>query len=204
MIAKGSGYVRGNREASRARLGSHLKYVEHRSMDPERETREDRRIYSKDEDVVSRQDAMDDVMEHTSTSVNYHKIVLSPGEDEPVTDWREWTRDVMHDLEEEQGRELHWYAVNHHNTDNPHVHVVVAGAGENHETGEIEPVKLYAQDYEQLRESGRDHSDYEHYHRISDLVKEYDAQEQRELSPERDLSTERQHDHDLDRGDYER
>ena len=36
MIAKGSGYVRGNRETSRARLGTHLKYTEHRSMDEEK------------------------------------------------------------------------------------------------------------------------------------------------------------------------
>lgn len=204
MIAKGSGYVRGNREASRARLGSHFKYVEHRSMDSERETRDDRHIYSKDEDVVSRQEALDDVMSHTSTSVNYHKMVLSPGEDEPIHEWREWTREVMDDLEQEQGKELHWYAVHHSNTDNPHVHVVVAGAGENHETGETEPVKLYKEDYALLRESGHEHSEYEHYRQISELVKEYDAQEEREhLSPERDHRNERHHDHP-ERGDFDR
>src|SRR5450755_4679088 len=81
MIAKGSGYVRGNRQAAAARLTSHMKYTEHRSRDMERETRDDRRIFSKDQDVVGRKDAVDDVMEHTSTSVNYHKFVLSPGED---------------------------------------------------------------------------------------------------------------------------
>jgi type IV secretory pathway VirD2 relaxase len=177
MIAKGSGYVRGNREAARARLGSHFKYVEHRSMDLEYETRDDRRIFSKDQDVVSRRDAVDDVMEHTSTSVNYHKVVLSPGEDEPIHDWREWTREVMADLEERQGKELHWYAVVHQNTDNPHVHVVIAGAGEDHETGEIEPVKLYADDYRAMRESGHEHSEYDWHHRISELVKEYDTLE---------------------------
>src|SRR5213595_798738 len=94
----------------------------------------------------------------------------------------------MEDLEESQGRELHWYAVKHDNTDNPHVHVVVAGAGENLETGKLEPVKLYHQDYELLRESGHEHSDYEHYHHIQELVKEYDSQEQIELTPERDQS----------------
>jgi type IV secretory pathway VirD2 relaxase len=198
MIAKGSGYVRGNREAARARLGSHMKYTEHRSMS-ERETRDDRRIYSKDEDVVSRKDAVNDVMEHTSTSVNYHKMVLSPGQGEPIRDWREWTRDVMRDLEVRQGRELHWYAVNHNNTDNPHVHVVLAGAGENLETSKTEPVKMYAQDYQMLRESGREHSDYEHYHRIEELVKEYDAQDG-EQSQERDRSKEMSRSKNLDRG----
>jgi hypothetical protein len=55
--------------------------------------------------VVNRRDAVNEVMEHTSTSVNYHKIVLSPSEEEPVHDWCEWTRQVMHDLEEAQGTE---------------------------------------------------------------------------------------------------
>jgi hypothetical protein len=176
-----------------------MKYTEHRSM-AEHETRDDRRIFSKDQDVVKRRDAVNDVMDHTSTSVNYHKMVLSPGQDEPIRDWREWTRDVMKDLEERQGRELHWYAVHHDNTDNPHVHVVIAGAGENRETGKSEPVKMYAQDYQFLRESGREHSEYEWHHRIENLVKEYDSQEQ-----ERDEGRTPSDDHsratpDLDRG----
>jgi type IV secretory pathway VirD2 relaxase len=203
MIAKGSGYVRGNRQAAAARLTSHMKYTEHRSRDLEQETRDDRRIFSKEEDVVSRKDAVEDVMEHTSTSVNYHKVILSPDQDEYIADWREWTRDVMQDLEESQGRELHWYAVKHDNTDNPHVHVVIAGAGENLETGELEPVKLYTSDYQLMRESGHDHSDYEHYHHISELVKEYDSQEHGELTPERDQSRD-VHQPDLDRGDFDR
>jgi hypothetical protein len=161
-----------------------MKYVEHRAMS-EQESRDDRRIFSKDEDVVNRRDAVNDVMEHTSTSVNYHKIVLSPGEDEPVADWREWTRDVMRDLEERQGRSLHWYAVKHDNTDNPHVHVVLAGAGENHETGKEEAVKLYANDYQFLRESGHAHSEHEWYHQIESYLKEYNEQDHVEPSQER-------------------
>jgi hypothetical protein len=203
MIVKGSGYVRGNREKASTRLGSHLKYTEHRSKDAERETRDDRRIYSKDQDVVSRKDATNDIMEHTSTNVNYHKIVLSPGQDEPIRDWREWTREVMADLEERQGRALHWYAVNHNNTENPHVHVVLAGAGENLETGKTEPVKMYAPDYQAMRESGREHSEYEHNHRIEELVKEYDAQDHVEPSLERDPNREASK-HDLERGDFDR
>lgn len=163
MIAKGSGYIRGNRDAARARLISHFKYIEHRSRELASESRDDRRLFDKDQDVVSRRDAVNDVMEHTSTNVNFHKVVLSPSTDEPVQDWREWTREVMQDLEEAQGRELHWYAVHHHNTEHPHVHVVIAGAGYNQETEREEPVKLYTQDYNMLRESGHEHSDY-HFH----------------------------------------
>ncbi|MBA2395799.1 MAG: hypothetical protein H0V70_23985 [Ktedonobacteraceae bacterium] len=132
--------------------------MEHRSKELSLETRDDRRIFDKDNDVVNRRDAVNDVMEHTSTSVNYHKIVLSPSKEEAVHDWREWTRQVMNDLEKVQGKELHWYAVHHQNTENPHVHVVVAGY--NQETGREEPVKLYTKDYDLLRESGREHSEY--------------------------------------------
>ena len=167
--------MRGNRDAAKARLVSHFKYIEHRSREISQESRDDRRIFDKEQDVVNRRDAVDDVMEHTSTSVNYHKIVLSPGDDEPVQDWREWTRDVMRDLEEAQGRELHWYAVHHQNTEHPHVHVIVAGAGYNEETGREEPVKLYAHDYEVLRESGHEHSDYHFQHLLKEQFQELDA-----------------------------
>jgi hypothetical protein len=77
MIAKGSGYNRGDRQAGRARLVAHFKYVEHRSR-MENESRDDRHIFSKDEDVVNRRDAVNDVMEHTNTSVNSHRIVRFP------------------------------------------------------------------------------------------------------------------------------
>lgn len=199
MIAKGSGYVRGNREVARARLVSHLKYTEHRSREGERESRDDRRIFSKDQDVVSRRDAVNEIMEHTSTSVNYHKVVLSPSQEEPVADWREWTREIMTDLEGSQGRELHWYAIHHGNTNHPHVHVVIAGAGENLETGQLEPVKLYPQDFKLLRESGHEHSEQEWYRQVSDLVKEYNQQDR---TP--DVSREITRSNKLDRGDFDR
>lgn len=210
MIAKGR-YVKGgtaNRASAASHLGAHLKYLEHRSRD-ELESREDRSIFSKQEDHVDRRDAVDDVMEHTSHRVSYHKIVLSPGEDEPVQDWREWTREVMADLEAEQGKDLHWYAVHHSNTDHEHVHVVVAGAGEDIETGREEAVKLYPQDYQQLRESGHEHSDHDFYYRLEDLIKELDRQDDLEHNfgvhnQERDLRNDFTHTYSLDEGDHDR
>jgi relaxase-like protein len=175
MIAKGR-FVKGNRREAGKCLSGHFKYMEHRTR-TEQETRQDRHIFSEDSDDVKRSEAIDGIMDNTSSSVNYHKIVLSPGQDEPVADWREWTREVMHDLEEHQGKDLHWYAVFHNNTDNPHVHVVVAGAGEDLETGQTEAVKLYPQDYQFIRESGREHSDYEHYRFIRETAQDLDTQD---------------------------
>jgi hypothetical protein len=177
MIAKGK-YVRGgDRKAASSHLNAHFKYIEHRPRDLARELRDDRRLFNKDRDSVDRKAAVDDVMEHSSSRVSYHKIVLSPAEDEPVLDWRQWTRDVMADLEEMQGKELRWYAAHHENTDHPHVHVVVAGAGYDRETGERETVKLFRQDYEQLRESGHDHSEYAWEHRLEELFQDLERQD---------------------------
>ena len=207
MIARGR-YVKGgaaNRASAASHLGAHLKYLEHRSRD-EQESREDRSIFSKDEDHVDRSEAVDDVMEHTSSRVSYHKIVLSPADDEPVQDWREWTREVMADLGEEQGIDLHWYAVHHANTEHEHVHVVVAGAGEDRETGQESVVALYQQDYQQLRESGHEHSDHDFYYRIENVLKELDRQDDLECvfgvrDQEFDLRSASFQAVDLDQGD---
>src|SRR5260370_42573292 len=96
MIAKGR-YMRGgaaNHRAAASHLNSHLKYLEHRSRD-EQESREDRSIFSKEDDQVNRREAVDTVLEHTSSSVSYNKIVLSPGDDETMQNWREWNTEVM-------------------------------------------------------------------------------------------------------------
>jgi type IV secretory pathway VirD2 relaxase len=198
MIAKGTGYVKGG--GARSRLSAHMKYIEHRKMD-ERESRDDRHIFDKDEDRVSRSDAVDDIMDHAHHNVSYHKMVLSPGRDEPVSDWREWTRAIMSDLEERQGRDLTWYAVYHENTDNPHVHVVLAGMGENRETGESEQVRLYADDYKFLRESGHEHSDYDWYQRLDVLREQYDREQDHELGV--DSRSAPEHDRTADHADFD-
>lgn len=203
MIARGK-YVRGgDRKAASSHLNAHFKYIEHRPRDLARELREDRRLFSKDRDAVDRKEAVDDVMEHTSARVSYHKIVLSPAEDEPILNWRQWTRDVMADLEEGQGKELQWYAVHHENTDHPHVHVVVAGAGYDRVTEEKEPVRLSRQDYEQLRESGHYHSEYAWEHRLEELFQDLERQDHGiENIVARDQENERLN--DLERGEFDR
>ncbi len=178
MIAKGSGYVRG--AGARNRLIAHLKYIEHRAMS-ERETRDSRRIFSGDEDQVRRRDAVQDIMAHEHRGVAYHKIILSPGQDEPITDWREWTRAIMVDLQERQGRQLHWYAVQHDNTDNPHTHVVLAGLGENLKTGAPEQVRLYPADYQFLRERGSEHSEREQRRELKEWVREANERDSQEF-----------------------
>jgi type IV secretory pathway VirD2 relaxase len=54
------------------------------------------------------------------------RFIISP-EDGTGLDLKEFTRQLMAQVEEDTGRRLIWAAVNHHNTDNPHVHIVVRG-----------------------------------------------------------------------------
>jgi hypothetical protein len=54
------------------------------------------------------------------------RFIVSP-EDADLLDLRQFTRELMKQVEKDTGRRLEWAAVNHHNTDNPHVHIVVRG-----------------------------------------------------------------------------
>jgi hypothetical protein len=176
-------YVPGYKEKPKARgykLAAHFKYIQHRPLG-EKETREDRFIFSEECDHIERKEALDDVMRHSSHSVNYHKIILSPADHEHIDDYRQWTRDVMNDLQTRKGVELHWYAVVHahprENTDTPHVHVVLAGAGEDRETGQMKTVRIDAPDYQYLREQGREHSNFEFYRTLDKEMQELSTED---------------------------
>jgi hypothetical protein len=167
------------RPAAKSRLNAHIKYIEYRKKSPE-ETKEDRYIFSADNDHVQRREVVTDIMDHTSYSALYHKIVLTPAEYEHVEDYRQWTRDIMRDLQEHKGITLHWYAVvqthERENINAPHVHIVLAGAGEAQDTGNKTTVRMdAAKDYAFMRQSGRDHSDYEFYRDLQQEWLELDA-----------------------------
>jgi hypothetical protein len=54
------------------------------------------------------------------------RFIVSP-EDGDELDLKEFARQLMNQVESDLGRRLNWAAVNHHNTDNPHVHIDVRG-----------------------------------------------------------------------------
>jgi hypothetical protein len=176
-VVKGR-YVAGrNAKAIGKQLSAHFKYAEHRKR-AENETREDRFLFSQERDHVERKDAVNDVMSHSSRSVHYHKIIFSPGEHERIDDFRKWIRDQMRDLEEHKGIHLHWYGVVHahqrEQTSEPHVHVVLAGSGEDLHRGEQKTVRMDRDDYAFLREQGREQSNYAFYQELEDSLHDLD------------------------------
>ena len=66
------------------------------------------------------------------------KLVVSP-EQGPRMDLRQHTRDLMEGVSSEFGTPLEWVAIEHQNTDNPHVHVLMRGRHADGTVLEIDP-----------------------------------------------------------------
>jgi type IV secretory pathway VirD2 relaxase len=58
---------------------------------------------------------------------HHFRFIVSPEDAAEMTDLRAFTRELMADAERDLGTKLDWVAVDHWNTDNPHVHVLVRG-----------------------------------------------------------------------------
>ncbi len=55
------------------------------------------------------------------------RFIVSPEDAEQLDDLRRYTRTLMSRMEADLGTRLDWVAVNHWNTDNPHIHIVLRG-----------------------------------------------------------------------------
>ncbi|WP_168075221.1 DUF3363 domain-containing protein [Caulobacter sp. SSI4214] len=61
---------------------------------------------------------------------HHFRFIVSPEDAGQLADVRATTRDLMAQAERDLGTRLDWVAVDHWNTDNPHVHVLVRGAAD--------------------------------------------------------------------------
>jgi type IV secretory pathway VirD2 relaxase len=58
---------------------------------------------------------------------HHFRFTVSPEDADQLADLRAFTRELMKDAERDLGTGLDWVAVDHWNTDNPHIHVLVRG-----------------------------------------------------------------------------
>ena len=58
---------------------------------------------------------------------HHFRFTVSPEDAGQMADLRAFTRELMKDAERDLGTRLDWVAVDHWNTDNPHIHVLVRG-----------------------------------------------------------------------------
>lgn len=58
---------------------------------------------------------------------HHFRFIVSPEDAGEITDLKAFTRDLVRQVESDLGARLDWVAVDHWNTDNPHVHLLVRG-----------------------------------------------------------------------------
>ncbi len=124
------------------------------------ETHEERVLFDARGDVADRTTARALLTAAIGPKVVFHRLVLSPGRRAGVVrliDLHTWTRLLLMDLSHDLGQRLVWVAAVHRNTDEPHVHVLLAGAAKRtrwpHE-GKVRGVELRTPQYALLRERG--------------------------------------------------
>lgn len=61
---------------------------------------------------------------------HHFRFIISPEDAGQMGDLRDFTRDLVRQMETDLGTRLDWVAVEHCNTDNPHVHLLVLGVDE--------------------------------------------------------------------------
>ncbi len=58
---------------------------------------------------------------------HHFRLIVSPERGGDIPDMTNYIREVMRRVERDLDTKLQWIAVNHHNTDNPHAHVLLRG-----------------------------------------------------------------------------
>ena len=58
---------------------------------------------------------------------HHFRFIVSPEDAAHLESLRTFTRELMADAERDLGTQLDWVAVDHWNTDNPHVHILIRG-----------------------------------------------------------------------------
>ena len=61
---------------------------------------------------------------------HHFRFIISPEDAAELGDLRAFTRELMTDVARDLGTKLDWIAVDHWNTDNPHIHVLIRGRAE--------------------------------------------------------------------------
>ncbi|WP_299785178.1 DUF3363 domain-containing protein [uncultured Marivita sp.] len=69
----------------------------------------------------------DDFAARCEDDRHHFRFIISPEDAGDLEDLRAFTRDLMARAERDLGTRLDWVAVDHWNTDNPHVHILVRG-----------------------------------------------------------------------------
>lgn len=103
-----------------APLSAHLSYLKREGV-----TRDGEKAHMFDADTDRADDAA--FTERCVEDRHHFRFIISPEDAGDMTDLKAFTRDLAKQMEADLGTKLDWVAVDHWNTDNPHVHLLVRG-----------------------------------------------------------------------------
>ncbi|MHC6154181.1 relaxase/mobilization nuclease domain-containing protein [Bradyrhizobium elkanii] len=106
--------------ASAAPLVAHLGYLRREGVT--RDGEKARLFGPQTDEVDSRAFA-----ERTEGDRHHFRFIVSPEDAVELADLKSFARDLMSQMENDLGTKLDWTAVDHWNTDNPHVHIILRG-----------------------------------------------------------------------------
>ena len=105
----------------RSKLARHVSYLarDSASRDGERGV-----FYDAHRDAVEARD----VTRTWEQDAHHFRVIISPEKAAEIADRRAYVREVMSRIERDLGTKVEWIAIDHHNTDNAHTHVLLRGA----------------------------------------------------------------------------
>lgn len=103
-----------------APLHKHVAYLKREGVT--RDDTEARMLDASSDDAHER-----DFAERCAGDRHHFRFVISPENAVDLADLRSFTRELMKDVERDLDTGLDWIAVDHWNTDNPHVHILIRG-----------------------------------------------------------------------------
>ena len=104
----------------RAPLSAHLTYL---SRDGVTKDGDPARMFGAESDEVDHRA----FAERCEEDRHHFRFIVAPEDAGELSDMKAFTRDLMADAERDLGTRLDWVAVDHWNTEHPHVHVIVRG-----------------------------------------------------------------------------
>jgi type IV secretory pathway VirD2 relaxase len=106
--------------ARRATLSEHLRYLRREGVTRDGEKA---RMFGPDTNDAD----VKDFTERCEDDRHHFRFIVSPEDATEMSDLKRYTRDLMSQVEKDLGTKLDWVGVDHWNTDNPHVHVILRG-----------------------------------------------------------------------------
>lgn len=118
QLPKRSAYGKGN-------LRSSLDYYA-QDKDLAGESHGELEAFTKDQDDLSPGESKDWLEHHHDEDSYTYRLTLSPGQSMGEDDLKDWTREVISDLEAIKGHEIDYLAYSHNDPDHPHAHVLLS------------------------------------------------------------------------------